>query len=99
MEQFTEYYLVEVNKNGEESALMQNYSNSFVRGASPANAYKFKDEEQVKKVCAMQNMLASIFGNGSKTYYVKQDVTRTKYNQDGTAYKSEEEPSAREETE
>ncbi|USG01443.1 hypothetical protein K9E90_05165 [Staphylococcus pseudintermedius] len=58
MEQFTEFYLVEVNKNGEESALMQNYSNSFVRGASPANAYKFKDEEQVKKVCAMQNMLA-----------------------------------------
>lgn len=49
MEQFTEFYLVEVNKNGEESALMQNYSNSFVRGASPANAYKFKDEEQVKK--------------------------------------------------
>lgn len=47
----------------------------------------------------MQNMLASIFGNGSKTYYVKQDVTRTKYNQDGTAYKSAEEPSAREETE
>lgn len=66
MEQFTEYYLVEVNKNGEESALMQNYSNSFVRGASPANAYKFKDEEQVKKVCAMQNMLASILATDQK---------------------------------
>ncbi|MFH0717390.1 hypothetical protein WMC59_11415 [Staphylococcus delphini] len=91
MEQFTEFYLVEVNKNGEESALMQNYSNSFVRGASPANAYKFKDEEQVKKVCAMQNMLAGIFNNGTKTYYVKQDVTRTKYNQDGTTYETVEE--------
>ncbi|EJJ6354604.1 hypothetical protein [Staphylococcus pseudintermedius] len=91
MEQFTEFYLVEVNKNGEESALMQNYSNSFVRGASPANAYKFKDEEQVKKVCAMQNMLAGIFNNGTKTYYVKQEVSRTKYNQDGTAYESAEE--------
>ncbi|WP_353421715.1 hypothetical protein [Staphylococcus delphini] len=91
MEQFTEFYLVEVNKNGEESALMQNYSNSFVRGASPANAYKFKDEEQVKKVCAMQNMLAGIFNNGTKTYYVKQDVTRTKYNQDGTTYEIVEE--------
>ncbi|MTV22853.1 hypothetical protein, partial [Staphylococcus delphini] len=75
----------------EESALMQNYSNSFVRGASPANAYKFKDEEQVKKVCAMQNMLAGIFNNGTKTYYVKQDVTRTKYNQDGTTYETVEE--------
>ncbi|EGQ3873751.1 hypothetical protein G9U88_001772 [Staphylococcus pseudintermedius] len=100
MEQFTEFYLVEVNKNGEESALMQNYSNSFVRGASPANAYKFKDEEQVKKVCAMQNMLAGIFNNGTETYYVKQEVTRTKYNQDGTVYEeTAEEPSMREETE
>ncbi|EGQ3524396.1 TPA: hypothetical protein NJO11_002109 [Staphylococcus pseudintermedius] len=100
MEQFTEFYLVEVNKNGEESALMQNYSNSFVRGASPANAYKFKDEEQVKKVCAIQNMLAGIFNNGTKTYYVKQEVTRTKYNQDGTVYEeTAEEPSSREETE
>ncbi|HCA7000971.1 TPA: hypothetical protein K8027_002464, partial [Staphylococcus pseudintermedius] len=68
--------------------------------ASPANAYKFKDEEQVKKVCAMQNMLAGIFNNGTKTYYVKQDVTRTKYNQDGTVYEeTAEEPSMREETE
>lgn len=100
MEQFTEYYLVEVNKHGEESALMQNYSNSFVRGVSPANAYKFKDEEQVKKVCAMQNMLAGIFNNGTKTYYVKQEVTRTKYNQDGTVYEeTAEEPSMREDTE
>ncbi|EIS6535453.1 hypothetical protein LN325_002233 [Staphylococcus pseudintermedius] len=100
MEQFTEYYLVEVNKNGEESALMQNYSNSFVRGASPANAYKFKDEEQAKKVCAMQNMLAGIFNNGTKTYYVKQEVSRTKYNQNGTVYEATaEESSMREETE
>ncbi|QHW36855.1 hypothetical protein GZH82_05695 [Staphylococcus ursi] len=95
MEQFTEFYLVEVNKSGEESALMQNYSNSFVRGASPANAYKFKDEEQVKKVCAMQNMLAGIFNNGTKTYYVKQDVTREKFKEDGQKY---EELSTREET-
>ncbi|EGQ3673317.1 hypothetical protein I0611_001351 [Staphylococcus pseudintermedius] len=100
MEQFTEYYLVEVNKNGEESALMQNYSNSFIKGASPENAYKFKDEEQAKKVCAMQNMLAGIFNNGTKTYYVKQNITRTKYNQDGTVYEeTAEEPSEREETE
>ncbi|MGS3991303.1 hypothetical protein ACEUVK_12915, partial [Staphylococcus pseudintermedius] len=64
------------------------------------NAYKFKDEEQVKKVCAMQNMLAGIFNNGTKTYYVKQEVTRTKYNQDGTMYEeTAEEPSMREETE
>ncbi|HCA7114231.1 TPA: hypothetical protein K8017_000620 [Staphylococcus pseudintermedius] len=91
MEQFTEYYLVEVNKHGEESALMQNYSNSFVRGASPANAYKFKDEEQVKKVCAMQNMLAGIFNNGTKTYYVKQDVTRTKLDEKGEPYALEDE--------
>ncbi|REI31448.1 hypothetical protein [Staphylococcus felis] len=93
MEQFTEFYLVEVNKNGEESALMQNYSNSFVRGASPANAYKFKDEEQVKKVCAIQNMLAGIFNNGTKTYYVKQDITRTSYDENGEVMQSDEEVS------
>lgn len=82
-EKITEYYLVEVNKQGEESCLMQNYSNSFIRGASPSTAYKFKDEEQVKKVCAMQNMLAQIFSNGTKTYYVKQDITRNKFNESG----------------
>lgn len=85
----TEFYLVEVDKRGEESCLMQNYSNSFVRGASPANAYKFTDEEQVKQVCAMQNMLAGIFSNGTKTYYVKQDITRNKFTQDGSEYNPE----------
>ncbi|WP_194746493.1 hypothetical protein [Staphylococcus chromogenes] len=89
MEKITEYYLVEVDKRGEESCLMQNYSNSFVRGASPANAYKLTDEEQVKQVCAMQNMLAGIFNNGTKTYYVKQDVTRTKFDEQGQPYSEE----------
>ncbi|EGQ3888055.1 hypothetical protein O0D86_00385 [Staphylococcus pseudintermedius] len=91
MEQITEFYLVEVNVQGEESCLMQNYSNSFVRGASPNSAYKFKDEEQVKKVCSMQNMLASIFNNGTKTYYVKQDITRNKFSEKGEPYNKEEE--------
>ncbi|UXS76377.1 hypothetical protein [Staphylococcus chromogenes] len=87
----TEYYLVEVDKRGEESCLMQNYSNSFVRGASPANAYKFTDEEQVKQVCAMQNMLAGIFNNGTKTYYVKQDITRSSFDEKGVPYVKEKE--------
>ncbi|MGV3032438.1 hypothetical protein [Staphylococcus chromogenes] len=90
MEKITEFYLVEVDKRGEESCLMQNYSNSFVRGASPNNAYKFKDEEQVKKVCAMQNMLAGIFNNGSKTYYVKQEIDRSKFDESGDPYVREE---------
>ena len=87
----TEFYLVEVDKRGEESCLMQNYSNSFVRGASPANAYKFTDEEQVKQVCAMQNMLAGIFNNGTKTYYVKQDITRSSFDEKGAPYVKERE--------
>lgn len=86
MEKITEYYLVEVDKRGEESCLMQNYSNSFVKGASPNTAYKFKDEEQVKQVCAMQNMLAGIFKNGAKTYYVKQDITRNSFDEKGEPY-------------
>lgn len=86
MEKITEYYLVEVDKRGEESCLMQNYSNSFVRGASPNTAYKFKEEEQVKQVCAMQNMLAGIFKNGAKTYYVKQDITRNSFDEKGEPY-------------
>ncbi|MCD8797378.1 hypothetical protein [Mammaliicoccus sciuri] len=86
MEQIKEFYLVEVNKNGEESALMQNYSNSFIRGANPNTAYKFKDETQVQQVCKMQNMLASIFQNGTKTYYVEQDITRNKKQEDGQDY-------------
>ncbi len=91
MEQITEFYLVEVNAQGEESCLIQNYSNGFVRGASPNSAYKFKDEEQVKKVCSMQNMLASIFNNGTKTYYVKQDITRNSFDEKGEPYNKEEE--------
>ncbi|MCO4341392.1 hypothetical protein MTQ94_06230 [Staphylococcus agnetis] len=91
MEKITEYYLVEVDKRGEESCLMQNYSNSFVRGASPNTAYKFKEEEQVKQVCAMQNMLAGIFKNGAKTYYVKQDITRNSFDEKGEPYKKDRE--------
>ncbi|NHA36199.1 hypothetical protein C1O33_05430 [Staphylococcus schleiferi] len=91
MEQITEFYLVEVNSQGEESCLMQNYSNSFVRGASPNSAYKFKDEEQVKKVCSMQNVLASIFNNGTKTYYVKQDITRNSFDEKGEPYTAKKE--------
>ncbi|MEB7451603.1 hypothetical protein NGB74_11420 [Staphylococcus chromogenes] len=91
MEKITEYYLVEVDKRGEESCLMQNYSNSFVRGASPNTAYKFTDEEQVKQVCAMQNMLAGIFNNGTKTYYVKQDITRSSFDEKGAPYVKERE--------
>lgn len=90
MEKITEYYLVEVDKRGEESCLMQNYSNSFVRGASPNTAYKFTDEEQVKQVCAMQNMLAGIFNNGTKTYYVRQDITRNKFNESGEPWEEQE---------
>lgn len=90
MEKITEFYLVEVDKRGEESCLMQNYSNSFVRGASPNTAYKFKDEEQVKQVCTMQNMLAKIFNNGTKTYYVKQEIDRSNFDEKGEPYIKEE---------
>ncbi|EGQ4177448.1 hypothetical protein FDP86_12080 [Staphylococcus pseudintermedius] len=91
MEQFTEYYLVEVNKQGEESPLTQNYSNSFMRGATPNTAFKFNEEEKVKQACKIQNMLAGIFNNGTKTYYVKQDVTRTKLDEKGEPYALEDE--------
>ncbi|MFO3691175.1 hypothetical protein [Staphylococcus felis] len=93
MKQFTEFYLVEVNKQGEESALMQNYSNSFIRGATPNTAFKFEDEEKVKQACKIQNMLASIFQNGTKTHYVKQDITRTAYDEDGETLQTDEEVS------
>lgn len=86
MEQFTEFYLVEVNKNGEESALMQNYSNSFTRGATADSAFKFESEEQVKEACHLQNMLAKIFKNGTVTYYVKQTIERTKFDENGEPY-------------
>lgn len=39
----------------------------------------------------MQNMLAGIFNNGTKTYYVKQDVTRTKLDEKGEPYTLEDE--------
>ncbi|PTG66559.1 hypothetical protein BU676_12515, partial [Staphylococcus chromogenes] len=52
--------------------------------------YKFTDEEQVKQVCAMQNMLAGIFNNGTKTYYVKQDITRSSFDEKGEPYTQEE---------
>lgn len=100
MEQFTEYYLVEINKNGEESALMQNYSNSFVRGASPRMRTNLKMRSKLKRYVQCKTCSRGIFNNGTKTYYVKQEVTRTKYNQDGTMYEeTAEEPSMREETE
>ena len=83
MEKLQNFYLVEENESGEESYLMKNYSNSFIPTVSPENAFKFKTEEMAKKACTMQNMLAEVFGNNTKTYYIKQDITRTKYDQTG----------------
>lgn len=82
MEKITEFYLVEKNDYG-ESALTRNYSNGFVSGATPENAFKFKTEDQAKQFCKMQNMLAEVFQNGTLTYYVKQNIERTKYTEDG----------------
>jgi len=85
-----EFYLVERNSSGIESALTRNYSNGFVSGATPENAFKFKTEEQAKQFCKMQNMLAEVFQNGTKTFYVKQDIARTKYTDDGKEVVEEE---------
>ncbi|PKE34625.1 hypothetical protein CW697_09395 [Macrococcoides caseolyticum] len=85
-----EFYLVERSASGSESCLTRNYSNGFVAGATPSNAFKFKEEEQAKQLCKMQNMLASIFENGTKTFYVKQDVERTKYDENGEVVVEEE---------
>ena len=82
-EKIQEFYLVERNASGSESCLTRNYSNGFVAGATPNNAFKFKEEEQAKQFCKMQNVLAGIFDNGTKTFYVKQDIERTKYTEDG----------------
>ncbi|PTJ48675.1 hypothetical protein [Staphylococcus simulans] len=90
MEKIKEFYLVEVNKYGEESPLMQNYSNGFVRGASPNTAYKFQEKEQVMQVCNVQNMLATILNNGTKTYFVEQNIEREMFDEHGELHVKEE---------
>ncbi|UXR74672.1 hypothetical protein MUA48_04265 [Staphylococcus sp. IVB6238] len=86
MEQITEFYLVEVNPQGEESPLMRNFSNGFTRGVSPDNAFKFETEDEAKQACGLQNMLAKIFKNNTTTYYVKQTIERTKFDESGEPY-------------
>ncbi|UXR70302.1 hypothetical protein MUA26_04005 [Staphylococcus sp. IVB6246] len=86
MEQITEFYLVEVNPQGEESPLMRNFSNGFTRGATADSAFKFDSEDQAKEACHLQNMLAKIFKNNTKTYYVKQSIERTKFDESGEPY-------------
>lgn len=88
-EKIQEFYLVERSATGQESALTRNYSNGFAAGSSPENAFKFKDEEQAKQFCKVQNMLAAMFRNGTKTFYVKQDIERTKYTEDGEVAEDE----------
>lgn len=90
MEKIKEFYLLEVNKYGEESPLMQNYSNGFVRGASPNTAYKFQEKEQVMQVCKVQNMLATILNNGTKTYFVEQNIEREMFDEHGELHVKEE---------
>jgi len=97
-EKIEEFYLVERSVSGIESCLTRNYSNSFVSGATPENAFKFKTEEQAKQFCKMQNMLAEVFQNGSKTFYVKQNIERTKYTDDGKEVVETEEVEPEQET-
>ncbi|AVQ34427.1 hypothetical protein C7J88_09725 [Staphylococcus muscae] len=87
MEKFTEYYLVEVNERGDNTPLIKSYEgNGFTRGISPDSAFKFQNEEDVKQACHFQNMLAKIFRNKTVTYYVKQEVERTKFDESGEPY-------------
>ncbi|KIX91476.1 hypothetical protein TP70_02390 [Staphylococcus microti] len=87
MTKFTEYYLIEVAENGEKYPLIQNYSgNGFIRSTVSDNAFKFESEDDVKEACRFQNMLSKLFKNGTKTYYVKQDVQRTQYTETGEVY-------------
>lgn len=86
MENVIEYYLVEVNERGEESALAKFYSNSFTRTETVSNAFKFDSEEQAKEACHLQNMLAKLFKNDTVTYYVKQSIERTKFDENGELY-------------
>lgn len=86
MEKVTEFYLVEVNANGEESPLTQNFANGFTRTTTVSGAFKFGTEDEAKQACSLQNMLAKIFKNGTKTYYVKQNIERNKFDENGEPY-------------
>lgn len=82
----TQYFLVEREPSGEETCLIKNYGNGFSRGGTPQNAHKFINESDAKTVCSLQNTLASIFGNDTFTYYVEENITRTKKQQDGQEF-------------
>ncbi|MDO5375684.1 MAG: hypothetical protein Q4F01_05785 [Staphylococcus rostri] len=82
----TEFFLVEVNERGDESPLAQNFANGFMRTETPNSAFKFENEEEAKQACSLQNMLAKIFKSNIKTYYVKQSIERTKFDETGKAH-------------
>ncbi|MFK5673269.1 hypothetical protein ACI6CX_02815 [Mammaliicoccus sciuri] len=82
----TQYFLVERDETGKETCLVKNYGSGFNRGATPQSAHKFKSEEDAKTACKAQNMLAELFGTNFKTYYVAEQIERSKHNPDGTDY-------------
>ncbi|MCD8882642.1 hypothetical protein MXE91_11870 [Mammaliicoccus sciuri] len=82
----TQYFLVERDETGKETCLVKNYGSGFNRGATPQSAHKFKTEEEAKTACKAQNMLAELFGTNFKTYYVAEQIERSKHNPDGTDY-------------
>lgn len=85
----TQYFLVERDPNGQETCLINNYGNGFSRGGTPQNAHKFMNESDAKTACTVQNTLATIFGNETYTYYVAENISRTKKQQDGQNYVEE----------
>lgn len=79
------FYLVQVDENGEEMALQKTWNGAgFIATSVTANAHTFKTEDEVKNACKLQQMMNTMFGIPSKTYYMKESTERVRYDETGT---------------
>ncbi|HDI7418412.1 TPA: hypothetical protein POV63_001883 [Staphylococcus aureus] len=76
------FILVQIDKEGTERVLYQDFVGSFTTSDSASYAQDFKSEENAKKIAEILNLLYQLTGNQNGVKVVKEVVDRTDLSSD-----------------
>ncbi|EKU50310.1 hypothetical protein [Staphylococcus massiliensis] len=81
------FFIVEKDSENIEQVLQRYYGGSgFQRTSQVQNAYRFNDEESVKKAVSLQKQMNEFLNEEAETYYMEEVIERKAFNGDGTEY-------------
>ncbi|CAC8747086.1 phi PVL ORF 22-like protein [Staphylococcus aureus] len=78
------FILVQIDKEGTERVVYQDFTGSFTTSEMVNHAQDFKSEENAKKIAETLNLLYQLTGNQNSVKVVKEVVDRTDLSSDKT---------------